>query len=105
METKTVYQVRCEVNDHGFTGGHFLYENAAIARQSMRDHIASQIWNARIENKEIKNLVHFFDHVMDEPSTKSESISIRIDDDIFDYRIWAMELRGEPLEKSRCFNY
>lgn len=102
---ETVYQVRCEVNNHGFNSGAFLYENVADARQSMRDHIARQIWYARWDGKKVDILVHYADHVMDEPSTKSECIYLRIDGNTFDYRIWAMELRDKPLEKSRCFNY
>lgn len=102
---KKVYQVRCEVNDHGFNGGYYLYENAADARQSMRDHIARQIYNARWDGKKIDTIVHYANHVMDEPGTECEGIFLRIGKDIFDYRVWALELRNKPLEKSRCFNY
>ena len=102
---RKVYQVRCEKNDHGFNSGYYLYEKVADAHQSMRDHIARQIRYARDGGKKVIKVFHFASSVMEEPNAKCEEIFLIIGEDSFDYRIWALELRGTPLEKERSFNY
>lgn len=102
---KKAYQVRCEVNDHGWNHGYYLYENAKDARRSMRDYVAGRIRQARFDKKEVKSVIHFKDHVMDDPGTETECIFLRIDKDRYEFRIWAMELRDKPLERNRCFNF
>ena len=100
-----VYFVKCEANDGGFIEGYHHFARKEDAVKLMRNHVAHRIWNAReVGNKVFVKVLR--DSVMNSPEREeSQSIILRIDKDLYDFRVWCADIHYTELPKNKCFNY
>lgn len=91
--TDKVYSIRCEINDGGWNNVQHYFDNKEHALKHMRNHVAYLIKNAR-ELKHKVSIKVFSDTVIGSEE-ESQSIFLRINDDIFDFRVWSSDQYNE----------
>lgn len=102
--TNKIYFIRCEVNDGGWNNGQHYFDSKDHALKHMRNHVAYLIKLSRELNKKV-SLKVLSDSVLGASREVSQSIFMRIDNDIFDFRIWCADVNHSELTNDRCYNY
>lgn len=103
--SKKVYVVGCECNDNGWNFGCHAFTLPEHAIQLMRDYVAKFIRHRRSEGKEVKGLYVLRDTVMEDASEKSQTITFNVEGDLYDFRVWAVNLHSERIPAKDVINY
>lgn len=91
-----IYKIRLEVNDHGWHDGYYCFKSVADAVKHMRRVVAKMIWDARSDGEDVKMLKVWRDSVTwAGPGLESQTIEVRIGCDLYEYRVFAVNLYSE----------
>ena len=91
-----IYKIRLEVNDHGWHDGYYCFKTVPDAVRHMRRVVAALVWDARMQGDDVKMLKVWRDSVTwAGPDVESQTIDVRIGGDLYEYRVFAVDLYSE----------
>lgn len=105
MSKKVVYMIGCECNDKGWNMGLHSFSLAEDAVQYMRDYVAKFIRDVMASGAKVSNLRVCRDTVMLDAYEKSQTITFKVNDDFYDFRVWGIQFHTERIPASKVIHY